>query len=112
MRLFDKILILTVLLCAVLIAIDARAEIEPYTTELPIMCGDTSNLIEGLKKKYDEEIVMMAAGKNNVGDELYHSLWINAGTKTWSFIVVNKQKNVTCVISSGDNFTMFFPGNT
>jgi hypothetical protein len=111
MRIFDKVLILVVFLTAVLIAIDARAEVQPYETRLPIMCGDTSNLIEGLEEKYDEEVVFMAGGKNQTGDELYHSLWINYGTKTWSFIVVNKQKNTTCVIASGDNFTMFFPSN-
>jgi hypothetical protein len=111
MRLFNKVLVIAAILFAMLIAIDARAEVKPYEVQLPIMCGDTSNLIEGLEEKYDEEVVFMAGGKNNTGDELYHSLWINYGTKTWSFIVVNKQRNTTCVISSGDNFTMFFPSN-
>jgi hypothetical protein len=84
--------------------------IQPDTKELPMQCGDTEHLLDGLKERYGEEIVMMATGANAQGHELYHSLWINQGTSTWSFIVVNKQVGVTCVISSGDNFTMFFPG--
>ena len=79
---------------------------------LPIFCGPSENLLEGLRDRYNEEIVFMAPSANEVGDELYHSLWINADTKTWSFLVVNKQKETTCVIASGDNLNMFFPGKT
>jgi hypothetical protein len=85
--------------------------ISPNTKELPMQCGDTEHLLDGLKERYSEEIVMMAASANAEGHELYHSLWINQGTSTWSFIVVNKQVGVTCIISSGENFTMFFPSN-
>jgi len=84
--------------------------IQPDTKQLPIQCGDTEHLIEGLKERYSEEIVMMSAGANDRGHELFHSLWINADTRTWTFLVVNKNVGVTCVISSGDNFNMFFPG--
>lgn len=85
--------------------------IQPDTKELPIQCGDTEHLLEGLNKTYEEEIVMMSAGVNARGHELYHSLWINAGTQTWTFLVVNKDMGVSCVISSGDNLQMFFPGS-
>ena len=84
--------------------------IQPDTKELPISCGDTEHLIDGLKERYTEEIVMMAAGANAKGHELFHSLWINQGTQTWTFLVVNKDIGVTCIIASGDNFKMFFPG--
>ena len=94
------------------LSVPVQAEIKPYEVQLPIMCGNTDNLVGALKEKYGEEIVMMSEGYNQQGHELYHSLWINYGTKTWSFVVVNKQKNTTCVIASGDNFTMFFPSNT
>ena len=100
---------LGVLLVQLMFANTAYAEVEPFETNLPIICGDTSNIIEGLREEYDEEIVMMSAGINATGDELFHSLWINYGDQTWSFIVVNKQKDVTCVIASGDTLTMFFP---
>lgn len=69
---------------------------------LPILCGPTENLLKGLKRQYDEEIIFMAPSQNQVGDNLFHSLWINTETTTWSFIVVNKKRNTTCIISSGD----------
>jgi len=84
--------------------------IQPDTKELPIFCGDTEHLLEGLKQKYDEEIVFMSVGYNQQGHDLTHSLWINYNTKTWSFIVVNKQVKTTCIIASGDNLNMLFPG--
>ena len=83
---------------------------DPFNAELPMICGDTQNLVDGLRDKYGEEIVMMAPSKNEYGDDLFHSLWYNAGTSTWSFIVVNRQKGVTCVIASGEQAKMFFPG--
>jgi hypothetical protein len=83
---------------------------EPFNSELPMMCGDTNNLVTNLRDKYGEEAVMMAPSKNEYGDDLFHSLWYNAGTTTWSFIVVNKQKGLTCVIASGEQAKMFFPG--
>jgi len=92
-------------------SIPTHAEVQPYETQLPIMCGDTNNVLQGLREKYKEEIVMMAEGYNQRGDDLYHSLWINIGNQTWSFVVVNKQAKTTCVIASGDKFQMFFPGN-
>ena len=84
--------------------------IQPDSKELPIFCGDTEHLLEGVKQKYEEEIVMMATGVNAKDHELFHSLWINASTQTWTFLVVNKDIGVTCIIASGDNFQMFFPG--
>jgi len=92
------------------LSVPTQAEVEPFETNLPMICGDTQNIVDGLREEFEEEIVMMAPSKNNVGDDLFHSLWINVGTTSWTFIVVNKQKNVTCVIASGDNITMFFPG--
>jgi len=86
------------------------AEDDPYNATLPMICGNTDNLLNGLKKKYGEEIVMMAPSQNTYGDNLFHSLWINMGTSTWTFMVVNRDKGVTCIIASGDGQKMFFPG--
>ena len=85
--------------------------IQPDEKQLPIYCGDTEHLVEGLNEKFNEEIVMIAAGINAADHDLFHSLWINADTGTWSFIAVNKQMGVTCVIASGSNVKMFFPGS-
>ena len=100
---------LSVLLLQLCLANISHAEVEPFDTQIPITCGDTSNLLEGLKNNYGEEVLTMMAGKTPAGDDLFHSLWVNYQTKTWSFIAVNKQKGVTCVISSGDNLSIFFP---
>ena len=77
--------------------------------QLPMFCGDTEHILEGIKSKYAEEVVMMAPSQNGQGHDLFHSLWINAGSTTWSFIVVNKQVGVTCIIASGDNMRMMLP---
>ena len=94
----------------IVLSVPVYAQTQPFETSFPITCGNTKNLVDSLREKYQEEIVMMAPGRNASGDELYHSLWINAGTSSWTFIVVNKQKNTTCVIASGTDVTMFFPG--
>ena len=98
-----------ILAVLMLFSMPILAEVQPFETNLPMICGDTSNIIDGLREEHNEEIVMMSAGKNATGDNLFHSLWINYGDQTWTFIVVNKPKNVTCVIASGDTLTMFFP---
>ena len=89
----------------------AYGEVEPYETQMPIQCGDTNNFVKGLNEQFEEEIVMMAPSTNAAGHELYHSLWINMGTSTWSLIVVNKNVGVTCLLASGASAKMFFPGS-
>lgn len=115
MRVFDRLLISTlfVLMMWTLVWVkSAKAEEQQFVEQnLPMFCGKTDTLLEGLKQRYSEEIVFMAPSKNYKDDDLFHSLWINAGTSTWSFIVVNKQAGMTCVIASGDGMKMFFPGD-
>jgi hypothetical protein len=100
-----------ILALLLILSVPTHAEVQTYETQLPIICGDTNNLLQGLREEYEEEIVMMAEGYNHKGDDLYHSLWINTGNQTWTFVVVNKQAKTTCVLASGDRFQMFFPGN-
>jgi len=88
------------------------AAVAAFELQLPIMCGPSQNLLEGLRERYKEEIIFMAPSKNEDGEDLAHSFWVNPRTKTWSFIVTNKQKQTTCVISSGDNFQLFPPQGT
>jgi len=87
----------------------ASAEVQPFETQLPIMCGDAENILKGLREKYGEEIIFMAPGVNSQGHKLFHSLWINPETTSWSFVVVNKDREALCVISSGDNYQTFGP---
>jgi hypothetical protein len=84
---------------------------EAFETQLPIVCGNSTNMLRGLEKEYDEEIVFLAAGATETREEIYHTLWINIGNQTWSFVAVNKDRGIACVIASGEQFKMFFPGN-
>ena len=77
-----------------------------FELSLPIMCGDTSNLLEGLRNTYQEEIVFMSPSENSNGDLLTHSLWVNTEKQTWSFVVTNKEKDTLCVIASGQNYVL------
>lgn len=79
---------------------------EPYNAQIPVLCGDAQNIVDGLNEKYDEEITFMSPSQNEVGDDLFHSLWVNNQTQTWSFIVLNKQKSVVCVLASGQGFKL------
>ena len=99
-------------LLAILLVPVSNAEVQPHEVELPMTCGDSTNLVNGLREGYGEEIAMMSLGVNSIGDQLYHSLWINPETQSWTFVVVNRQKETLCVMASGDNFTFFFPDNS
>jgi hypothetical protein len=83
-----------------------------FELQLPITCGPTDNILQGLRERYNEEIVFMSPSKNAKGHDLSHSLWVNPETQTWSFIVVNRDEKTTCVISSGDQFGTFQPDGT
>ena len=85
------------------------AAVAAFELQLPIVCGPTDNILNGLRNKFQEEIIFMSPSQNETGDELFHSLWVNPDTQTWSFVVVNKPKKTTCVIASGDKFQLFGP---
>lgn len=74
--------------------------------QLPILCGNSENILNGLRQRYAEELVFMAPSINSAGHDLFHSLWYNRQTTTWSFVVLNKQAEKLCIISSGDSGLM------
>jgi hypothetical protein len=77
-----------------------------FELQLPILCGPTDNMLQGIKDRYGESPVFISPSKNDLDEDLTHSFWLNIHTETWSFIVSNKQKNTTCVISSGQKFEL------
>ncbi len=85
----------------------SEEETEFKTLQIPAFCGNAELILKGLRERYGEEIVFMAADKNDIDDDLFFSLWINAKTTTWSFIVLNKQKNTVCVMGSGKDGRIF-----
>ena len=95
-----------ILLLFMLMPMKALAN-DPFQTAIPVQCGSTEMLLDGIKSRYGEEVIFMAPSKNSEGDDLFHSLWLNPKTFTWTFIVVNKQKGSTCVFASGENFKLF-----
>ena len=85
------------------------AAMAAFELQLPIMCGPTDNMIQGIKDRYGERMIFLSPSENELGEELMHSLWVNPQTESWSFIVENKPKDTTCVISSGDKFGILPP---
>jgi hypothetical protein len=83
-----------------------------FELQLPIICGPSENMLEGLRTEYQEQIVFMSPSENEIGEDLTHSFWMNPQTQTWSFVVTNKQKETSCVIASGDKFQLFQPQGT
>jgi len=95
-----KNLITALLLMVVSVSVKADQVRE---IDIPAICGPSENILEGLREKYNEEIIFMAPSKNSRGDDLTHSLWINHNTNTWSFVVVNRQNSTLCILGSGED---------
>jgi len=71
---------------------------------LLLECYPTKIFIKRFVQVYGEEIVFKSQSKNELGDELYHQLWMNPVTQTWTFMVSNTPKEMTCIIASGKGF--------
>ena len=52
-------------------------------------------------------IVDQDVNENN--DKLFHTLWVNSKTKTWTFLVTNDDKDITCVLASGTKIEVVRP---
>jgi len=87
--------------------------VKAKTYEIPVQCGPTQDVLNIVKNKYNEELVFLSEGiSQGNSSPLYNSLWVNTETQTWSFLVVNKDNNTTCVFTSGQNFQFFEPGES
>lgn len=91
------------------IALPVKAE----TIDIPVQCGNTQDVLEIVKKKYQEELIFLSEG-TSAGNKgaLYNSLWVNYETQSWSFIVVNKKNDTACLFASGEKFQFFEPGES
>jgi len=74
---------------------------------IPLECYPIEPLLSAMKEEYNEELVFLSGSVNSLGEELYHSLWINPVTQTWSFLVTNKPRDRICLIASGQGFADF-----
>lgn len=75
--------------------------------DLPVNCGNTEQVLITLKEKYQEQIVWMATGDGLNNNTLFYTLWINPQNPSWTYIVTNKEKETSCLISSGTVYQTF-----
>ena len=71
---------------------------------IPLECYPTNPFLEKFKNHYGEELVFISGSLNAKDEELYHQLWMNPATQTWTFMVSNKPREMICIIASGQGF--------
>lgn len=67
-----------------------------------VNCGDTEYVIESLQNQFEE--VMIATGVTHDSVNSITSIWFNQKTGTFTMLQTNNE--ITCVISTGQNFTV------
>ena len=88
-------------------AVAAQAQTGGFRTNLPIVCGPTENIIGEIKEDFGEEILFMGGGVNNLGHELYTTVWGNEKTGTFTVVITNKQEKLTCILTDGDGYQQY-----
>ena len=95
-----RILIVLMLLWMAALPLKAE-ETQQY---IPLECYKIQPFLKRFKEHYGEELVFMSGSTNGLNEELYHQLWMNPATQTWTFMVSNKQREMLCIIASGQGF--------
>ena len=75
---------------------------ESFELQLPITCGPAANFEANLPEKYGESLMFKSDSKNSAGEDLTHSFWYNPKTSTWTFVVKNITRGVSCVLATGE----------
>lgn len=71
---------------------------------IPLECYPIQPFLKKFKEFYGEDLVFMSESVNELGEALFHQMWMNPETQTWTFMVSNKKREMICVISSGQGF--------
>lgn len=71
---------------------------------IPLECFSIQPFLNRFKEHYGEELVFMSGSVNAKDEELFHQLWMNPSTQTWTFMVSNKPREMICIIASGQGF--------
>ena len=71
---------------------------------IPLDCYPIQPFLKNFKEKYKEQLVFMSESVNGLGDSLFHQMWMNSDSQTWTFLVSNKKRDMICVIASGQGF--------
>lgn len=99
-------------LIALMIFFSLVAYAEEETSEsqyIPLECFPMNPFLEKFRKHYGEELVFMSGSVNQLEEELFHQLYVNPNTQTWTFMVSNKPRQLVCIIASGQGYNNWGP---
>lgn len=71
---------------------------------IPLDCYPMEPFLKNFKEFFEEELVFMSESVNELSEPLYHQMWMNPQSQTWTFMVSNKTREMICVIASGKGF--------
>lgn len=71
---------------------------------IPLDCYPIQPFLKRFKEHYSEELVFVSESANELGEALFHQMWMNPESQTWTFMVSNKKRELICVIASGQGF--------
>lgn len=81
----------------------------PNQVTIPLECFPVEPFLTRFKEYFEEELVFMSESVNHLDEALFHQLWINPYTKSWTFMVSNKPRQTMCVIASGKGYNNWGP---
>ena len=71
---------------------------------MPMFCSTQQPFLTELEERFGESMVFMSQARNAFGEVLYHQLWMNPESETWSFLILNVQRDSLCILASGQGF--------
>lgn len=100
------------ILIALLMFFSLAASAEEQTQKeqfIPLECYPINPFLDRFKEYFGEDLVFMSGSVNYLEEELFHQLWINQDTQTWTFMVSNEPRQTICVIASGKGYNNWGP---
>ncbi len=90
------------------LAISTVALAEQQVLNKKVTCDDSSKMLPFFGEKYGEEPIWIGTTKTDDGkDVVYLGVVVNPETQTWSVVMYNKE--VSCLIESGEGFKFTLP---
>ena len=82
----------------------AAVNAEQTQQYIPLDCYPIEPFLKNFKEFFEEELVFMSGSVNELNEQLYHQMWMNPESQTWTFMVSNKKREMICIIASGRGF--------
>lgn len=82
---------------------------ESFELDYTVTCGLTDNVTANLQSEFGETMFLINESFNEHNEPIYSSLWINHETKTWTFLVSNEPRGISCIMGSGENMNVVLP---